>query len=89
MSDPYGGELAAKLYKRYAADGDEITDRLMIEDHVVPLIGFLFTGLERRDLQPEEVAEAIELAREGKLLKSSAWLLEHLLAYQKDVLRVA
>lgn len=89
MSDPYGGDLAAKLYRRYAAAGDEITARLMNEDHVVPLIGFLFTGLEREDLQPDEVAEAIGLARDGKLLKSSAWLLEHLTEYQKHVLHVA
>ncbi|OHV01745.1 hypothetical protein BKN37_16585 [Mycobacterium talmoniae] len=91
VSDPYGGGFAGKLYPRYRGEYTDaaLLDRQMNEDHVGPLISFLFIGLERRDLQPDEVAEAIELARDGKLLKSSAWLLEHLLAYQRDVLHVA
>lgn len=58
----------------------------MREEPVIALIGFLFEGLERRDLQDDEVAEAIELARTGKLLKSSAWLLDSLRAYQRSQL---
>jgi DNA-binding NarL/FixJ family response regulator len=89
--DDYGGDLAERLYQRYSGvyANVHILDRLIQEDAVVALIQFLFLGLERKDLQPDEVGEAIELARAGKLLKSSAWLLEHLTEYQKRVLRVA
>ncbi len=57
----------------------------MREDAVVALIGFLFIGLKRQDLQPDEAREALQLAREGKLLKSSAYLRDALLDYQPVV----
>lgn len=90
LMDNFGGDLAGRLYPRYSGEYPNVAslDSLMHEDVVVALIQFLFIGLKRKDLQPDEVAEAIELARAGKLLKSSAWLLEHLTDYRRTHIAV-
>lgn len=87
MSDVanYGGNLAKRLYPRYSGEYSDATalDTLMRQDTVVALIQFLFIGLKRRDLEPDEVREALELAQAGKLLKSSKYLRDALTEYQR------
>lgn len=82
----YGGDLAARLYPRYSGEYENVAalDQLMHEDAVVALIQFLFIGIERHDLHRDEVNEALELARAGRLLKSNAYLLDALTEYQRS-----
>ena len=81
----YGGDLAIRLYSRYHGAYDNVAalDDLMCNDAVVALIQFLFIGIKRGDLQPDEVTEGLILAKERKLLKSSKWLESALAEYQR------
>jgi|GEM_PF-4413464 len=58
-------------------------DSLLREDALVALIQLLYIGLERADLQDEEVATGLELARAGRLLRSSEGLAIELAEYQQ------
>lgn len=81
----YGCDLARRLYPRYRGEWENVAtlDDLMRNEAVIALIQFLFIGLAREDLQPEEVSEALTLATEGNLLKSSAWLKAALTDYKR------
>lgn len=80
----YGGALAKRLYGRYANEFEDVAalDDLMRNDAVVALIQFLFIGIKRADLKPDEVTEALQLAEAGRLLKSSNWLRSALVEYR-------
>jgi hypothetical protein len=86
-------ELTDRLYDRCRARLAE-TDRqdletLMHEDISVAAIDLVSGAIDDRELEPDEVTAAIDLARNGKFLKSSGWLLERLAEYQKRVMYIA
>lgn len=82
-----GPELVVGLYDRYSSTLPEAQradlDSLIREEALVALIDLLYIGLDRDDLQSNEVIAGLELARAGKFLKSSDDLAARLAEYQR------
>lgn len=81
-------ELVQRCYDRYTAGFDASSrrriDELITNDTPTALIRFLTAGLERQDLQADEVEAALKLAEQRKLLKASNYLLQALTDYASD-----
>lgn len=82
-------ELVARLRFRAASELslEELrsVDELVREELIVALIDLLTVAIANNTLQPDEVGPALELARAGRLLKSSAGLAAALTEYQRNL----